>query len=329
MVGSHLASIKGLGMYVPKKILTNHDLSKIIDTTDEWIKTRTGISERHIAEEGQCSSDLGAEASREALKDAGILATDLDLIITATITPDMLFPSTACGIQAKIGAKCGAFDMAAACSGFPYALSIAESFIKSGIYKNILVVAAEVLSKFMNWKDRSTCVLFGDGSGAAVVSRGCDESHNIIGSYLGADGNEPDILKIPAGGSLLPPSIETVKENLHSLHMRGADVFKIAVKTMEEAVKKIIQKSNLTTKDIDCLIPHQANNRILCAVADRLNIPHEKVLMNVDRYGNMSGASTAVALYEASKQKKIKKSNYVVLVAFGGGLTWATNLIRW
>lgn len=328
MSGSYRAAITGLGAYLPEKVVTNFDLEKLVETTDEWIRTRTGIRERHVATPDQAASDLALPAAKEALKNAGLTPKDLDLIIVATISPDMVFPSSACYLQAKLGASCGAFDMAAACSGFPYAVAVAEGFVKSGLYKNVLVVGAEAITKFINWKDRSTCVLFGDGAGAAIVSRSTD-GHGILASYLGADGTQSEILQIPGGGSMFPPSEESVKNGLHFLKMQGPELFKIAVKTMEQAVLEVLKHENLTVNDIQCLIPHQANNRILQAVADRLEIPSEKVYINVDRYGNMSSASTAVALYEAVKSGTIKKGDYVVLVAFGGGLTWAANLIRW
>ncbi|HOE69207.1 MAG TPA: beta-ketoacyl-ACP synthase III [Candidatus Omnitrophota bacterium] len=328
MTAPYRAALTGLGAYLPEKVLTNFELEKMVETSDEWIRTRTGIRERHVAAPGQSSSDLALPAAREAIENAGLTVKDIDLIIVATISPDMLFPSTACYLQAKLGATCGAFDMAAACSGFPYAIAIAEGFVKSGLYKNVLVVGAEAITKFINWKDRSTCVLFGDGAGAAVVSRSRDD-HGILASNLGADGRESDILQIPAGGSMNPPTEETVKSGLHYLRMAGPELFKIAVKTMEQAVRNVLKHGNLEVKDIACLIPHQANNRILQAVSERLEIDPARVFINVDRYGNMSSASTAVALYEAVKTGAIKRGDYVVLVAFGGGLTWAANLIKW
>lgn len=328
MSAPYRAAITGLGAYLPEKVVTNFDLEKIVETSDEWIRTRTGISERRVASTDQASSDLALPAAQEALKNAGLTPQDLDLIIVATASPDMLFPSTGCYLQAKLGASCGAFDLAAACSGFPYAVAVAEGFVKSGLYKNVLAVGAEAITKFINWKDRSTCVLFGDGAGAAVISRSRD-GHGILASYLGADGSQSGILQIPAGGSMHPPSEETVKNGLHYLRMAGPELFKIAVRTMEQAVREVLKTENLQVSDIACLIPHQANNRILQAVADRLEIAPEKVYINVDRYGNMSSASTVVALYEAVKSGTIKKGDYVVLVAFGGGLTWAANLIKW
>jgi 3-oxoacyl-[acyl-carrier-protein] synthase-3 len=320
--------IRGLGAYLPEKVLSNFDLEKMVETTDEWIRTRTGIETRRIAAKGQSASDLGVEAAREALKNSGMTPADLDLIIVATITPDMYFPSTACNIQNKLGAKCGAFDMAAACSGFPYAVAVADGFIRSGIYKNILVVGAEVLSGFIDWTDRATCVLFGDGAGAAVLSRSTN-GHGIVANLLGSDGSQGPILQIPGGGSSCPPTAQSIQEKKHFLKMEGTEVFKVAVRTMDLAVRDLMAQAGLTIQDIDMLIPHQANIRILNAVAERLELPAEKVFINVEKYGNMSSASTAIALYEAVKHKKIKQGDNVVLVAFGGGLTWASTLIKW
>ena len=325
---SKRAGIIGMGVYLPPQKLTNFDLEKMVDTTDEWIRTRTGVQERRIAQKGESASDLGSRAAIAAIEDAKLTAEDIDLIVVATITPDMLFPSTACVIQSRIGAHCGAFDLAAACSGFPYALAVAEGFVRAGIYRNVLVIGAEVLSGFIDWKDRATCVLFGDGAGAAVVSE-VKDGHGISATYLGADGSQGDLLKIPGGGSRIPPSEESVKGGLHFLKMQGSEVFKLAVRRMEEAIGEVLRRGGLMPRDVDCLIPHQANLRILQAVSDRVGIPIEKVFVNVERYGNMSSASTVVALYEAVKQGKIKEGSNVVLVAFGGGITWASCLIKW
>lgn len=322
------AGIVGLGIHLPERVLTNFDLEKMVDTTDEWIRTRTGVRERRLASKGESASDLGARAALAALQDAKLTPQDIDLIIVATVTPDSFFPSTACVIQNRIGARCGAFDLAAACSGFPYALAVAEAFIRSGTYQNILVIGSEVLSGFIDWKDRSTCVLFGDGAGAAVVSE-VKDGHGIKATYLGADGAQGDLLKIPAGGSRIPPSEESVKSGLHYLKMQGSEIFKLAVRRMEEAIAEILKKGGLKAHQIDCVIPHQANLRILQAVAERVGVPLEKIFVNVEKYGNMSSASTVVALYEAVKEGKIKKGSNVVLVAFGGGLTWASCLIKW
>ncbi len=325
---NRFVGILGMGAYVPEKKLTNFDLEKIVDTSDEWIQTRTGIRERRIAEKGTPTSDLASKASLAALADAHVRPEDLDLIICATITPDMMFPATACVVQHKIGAKCPAFDLSAACSGFPYALTVAEGLVRAGSFRKILVIGAEVLSSFINWKDRSTCVLFGDGAGAAIVGE-VENGHGIISTYLGADGSLVDILKIPGGGSAIPTSIESLETGKHFMHMEGQDVFKSAVRAMENAVNVALKRAKIEINDVACLIPHQANIRILKAVADRVGIPEEKMFINVDRYGNMSAASTPVALYEAVQQNKIKKGDYVVLVAFGGGLTWASCVIKW
>ncbi len=327
-MSSKRAGIIGLGIFLPDKVLTNFDLEKMVNTTDEWIRTRTGVQERRIAKKGESASDLGSRAALAAIQDAKLTPQDLDLIIVATITPDMFFPSTACNIQNKIGARCPAFDLAAACSGFPYALAVAEGFIRSGMYRTILVVGAEVLSSFIDWKDRSTCVLFGDGAGAAIVSEVSD-GHGIRATYLGADGAQGDLLKIPGGGSRMPPSEETVRSGMHFLKMQGSEIFKLAVRRMEEAIGEVLKRGGLKSEDVDCVIPHQANLRILQAVAERVNIPLDKIYVNVERYGNMSSASTAVALYEAVKNKKIQKDSNVVLVAFGGGITWASCLVKW
>ncbi len=320
--------ILGLGAYVPEKIMTNHDLEKIVDTSDEWIQTRTGIKERRIAEAGTPTSELAAKAALEALESAKLKPTDLDLIILATVSPDMVFPSTACIVQNKIGAQCAAFDISAACSGFPYGLTIAEGLIRSGVYKHILVIGAEVISVYINWKDRSTCVLFGDGAGAAVLGEAKD-GHGILSTYWGSDGSQAKLLQIPAGGSAIPTSNESISQGLHYVQMEGSEIFKSAVRIMSDSVLEVIKRANMKLEDVDCLIPHQANLRILNAVSERIGIDPNKVYINLDRYGNMSAASTAVALYEAAKEGKIKKGSNVVLVAFGSGLTWAACAIRW
>lgn len=323
-----IASILGLGAYLPEKVLTNFDLEKMVETTDEWIRTRTGIRERRIAGKGVAASDLGAKASLEALKNSNLKPTDIDLIIVATATPDMTFPSTGCLIQQKIGAKCPAYDLSAACSGFVYALAMAESMVRAGTYRHVLVVGSEITSSFVDWTDRATCVLFGDGAGAAVIGAE-DHGHQILASYLGADGSQADILKVPAGGSMMPVTEEVLKERQQYLKMDGSEVFKTAIRTMEDAIEHVCGLAKITVSQIDCLIPHQANLRILNAVAERVKIPAEKVFINVDRYGNMSAASTVVALYEADKTRAIKKGSIVVLVAFGGGLTWGASVVRW
>ncbi|OGX34510.1 MAG: 3-oxoacyl-ACP synthase [Omnitrophica WOR_2 bacterium RIFCSPLOWO2_02_FULL_50_19] len=323
-----VAGIIGLGIYLPKKVLTNSDLEKMVDTSDEWIRTRTGISERRIADEKEVTSDLAANAARMALRDAKLEVEDVELIIVATISPDVPFPATSCIVQAKLGAKNAAcFDINAACSGFIHELTIAQQFVESGMYKNVLVIGVELLSRFIDWKDRSTCVLFGDGAGAAVVAP--VKTGGIIASYLGADGTKSGLLICPAGGSLHPASHKTVTEGLHFLKMQGNDVFKNAVRVMTGATAKVLHKAGLTTKDIDCVIPHQANIRIIEAIVERVGIPSEKVFVNVDRYGNMSAASAIVALYEAVKEGRVKKGDKVLLVAFGSGLVWGSCVIEW
>ncbi|MCM8778601.1 MAG: ketoacyl-ACP synthase III [Candidatus Omnitrophica bacterium] len=320
--------IVGVGAYLPERILTNYDLEKMVDTTDDWIITRTGIRERRIASDREAASDLGAKAAEEALKNAGLTPAEIELLICATITPDMLFPSTACFIQRKIKAKDAVcFDISAACTGYIYALNIAEQFLKNNTYKNALVIGTEKLSAITDWKDRSTCVLFGDGAGASVLRK--VKNGGIISSYLASDGEQVDLLKIPAGGSRMPASFYTLKERLHFLKMEGTELFKHAVKLMAEAAEKALNRAGLSCKDVTYLIPHQANIRILQAVAKKIGLPMEKIYLNIEKYGNMSSASTAVALYETVKFKKIKKGDIIVLVAFGSGLTWGATVIEW
>ena len=322
------AGILGLGCYLPPKKLTNSDLAKIVETSDEWIASRTGIRERRIASKEVATSDLGVEAARLAIKDAGLSPEDIDLIITATITPDMAFPATSCIIQDKIGAKNAAcFDINAACSGFVFTMVIAQQFVNSGLYDHVLVIGAEKLTSIVDWKDRSTCVLFGDGAGACVVGK--SEDRVIVSSFMGADGSGGHLLSVPAGGSRLPTTEDTVKDRLHFLKMGGNEVFKIAVRIMVEAATNAIKNAGLGLDDISLFIPHQANMRILLAVAKRLGVSQDKIFMNIEKYGNMSAASTAVALVEAAQENKIKKGEHVVLVAFGGGLTYGASVIKW
>ena len=322
------AGILGLGRYLPPKKITNADLEKMMETSDEWITTRTGIKERRIADKDVAASDLGVEAAKIAIKDAGLGAEDIDLIITATITPDMAFPATACIIQDKIGAKnAAAFDINAACTGFVFAIVIAQHFVNTGTYGNVLVIGTEKLTSIVDWTDRSTCVLFGDGAGACVVGK--TENRKILSSFMGADGSGGHLLSVPAGGSRLPATEDTVKDRLHFLKMEGNEVFKIAVRIMVDAANKAIKKAGLGVDDISLFIPHQANIRILMAVAKRLGVPENKIFMNIEKYGNMSAASTAVALVEASQENRIKRGDNVVLVAFGGGLTYGATVIKW
>lgn len=321
--------IVGTGSYLPLRVLTNADLEKMVDTTDEWIVTRTGIRERRIASDQECTSDMGAQAALRAMEQAGVRGEEIDLIICATLTPDMLFPATACLIQQKIGAKrAAAFDMEAACSGFLYALEIGQQFITSGTYETVLVVGAEKLSTIVDWEDRSTCVLFGDGAGAAIL-RSRTDSHGILTTCMGADGSQADILLMPAGGARFPASRETVSGRMHYLKMAGKEVFKNAVVAMQTAAQQALQKCNLTIHDITCVIPHQANIRILEALAERLDLPMERMYINLDRYGNMSAASVAVALDEAARAGRFQRGDVILMVAFGSGLTWAAAVVQW
>lgn len=321
--------ITGTGSYLPKKELTNFDLEKMVDTTDEWIRTRTGISKRRIADDKTATSDLATEAARIAINDAEILSEDIDLIIVATVTPDMGFPSTACIVQKNIGAKNAvAFDVEAACSGFLYALTIGEQFIKTGIYKNALIIGAETLSKIVNWKDRRTCVLFGDGAGAAVLQQ-VKEGFGILSNSLGSDGSKGNYLTQPAGGSRMPASIKTILDNLHYIHMDGREVFKFAVRIMAKSALEITKSTGYNMKDVAYMIPHQANIRIIEAVAKKINLTMDKVYVNLGNYGNMSVASIPVALDEAVKKGNIKSGDIIILVAFGGGLTWGSSVIKW
>lgn len=323
------AGIIGVGSYLPPKILRNADLEKMVDTSDEWIITRTGIKERRIAENDVATSDLAVEAAHKALAMAKLTPMDIDLIIVATVTPDMNFPSTACLVQDKLKAvNAAAMDIGAACSGFIYGLSIAQGFIASGMYKNILVIGAETLSKITDWQDRNTCVLLGDGAGAAVLQP-VPEGQGILSIYLGADGSAGDLLKLPAGGSRFPASHETVDKRMHYMKMSGNQLFKIAVKLMAESAQRALAQCGLTCEDVACLIPHQANIRIINAAAKRLGVPEEKIFLNIEKYGNISAASTIIGLDEAFKQNKIKSGDIVVLVAFGGGLTWGGCVIKW
>lgn len=321
--------ILGTGSYVPDKVLTNLELEKLVDTSDEWIVSRTGIKERRIASREQASSDLAFIAAQKALEKADISPEELDLIIVATVTPDHSFPSTASILQDKLGArKAGAFDLSAACSGFLYGLATGSQFIKTGVYKYVLVIGVETLSKITDWKDRNTCVLFGDGAGAAVLGP-VDEGYGFLSFELGSDGSGGNLLKQQAGGSRLPATEETVIQGLHYIQMAGSEVFKFAVKIMEQASIRIIDKAGLKKEDIDFLVPHQANLRIIDYAVKRLNLDNDKVIVNLDRYGNMSSASIPIALDEAIKEKKIKHGDNVILIGFGGGLTWGGTVIKW
>ncbi len=321
--------IWGMGKAVPDRVLTNEELEKVVDTSDEWIRTRTGISERRIVDEDTATSHLATRAARGALQQAQVRPCDLDMIIVATVTSDMLFPATACLLQDRLGADdAAAFDLGAGCSGFVYGLAAAEGFIKSGSASRVLVVGSEVLSKITDWEDRSTCVLFGDGAAAAVVGP-CRPPAGILATYLGADGSGGGVLNMPAGGSLRPASEETLQKRLHYIHMKGREVFKFAVRAMGDSAVEVARRAGIQLQDVDCYIPHQANIRIIESSANRLGIPMEKVYVNIDRYGNTSSASVPIALTEAQREGMVRPGDNVLMVAFGAGLTWAAAIVRW
>ncbi len=321
--------ITGMGSSIPDKVVTNDDLSKIVDTSDEWIRTRSGIRERRIVDENTATSDLCTEAAKKALIDANVNAKDIDLIIVATVTADMAFPSTACIVQKNIEAtNAAAFDMSVGCSGFLYGVATGANFIKAGVYKKVLVIGAEVLSKILDWEDRSTCVLFGDGAGACILEE-CNDGYGILSYDLGADGKSGHLLTQPAGGSRMPASHKTIDERLHYVHMEGKEVFKSAVRVMESTSLQALKKANMELEDIDFLIPHQANERIIKSAAKRLKISDDRVYMNLDKYGNMSSASIPIALDEAYRNGLIKKGDILLLVAFGAGFTWASVILKW
>ena len=326
------SSIKGIGSYVPDKILSNEDLSKIVDTSNDWIVSRTGIKERRIADRNIKTSDIAAEASKKALKMANMKPCDIDLLIVGTVTPDMSFPSTSCIVQNNLGIKKAAsFDISAGCAGFIYSLSVADSLIKSGQFKNALVVGVDVLSKITDYTDRSTCVLFGDGGGAVVLSSVVDDGsgRGILSTHIHSEGGHDDVLKLPAGGSSMPASIESIENHEHYIKMKGVELFKYAVNYLNDAAKEAIEYNNLNPEDIDLFVPHQANIRIIEATAKKLGFPIEKVFVNVNKYGNTSSGSIPIALDEAYRSGRIKEGDLVLINAIGAGLTWASSLIRW
>ena len=320
--------ILGTGSYTPKQVLTNADLENMVETSDSWIVERTGIRERRLAAPGEACSDLGVLAAQQALADADVQAAQLDLILVATCTGDSPLPSTASLIQHRLGAvKAAACDISAACCGFVYGLSVADAFVRTG-HRYVLVIGSEVMSSITDWTDRNTCVLFGDGAGAVVLGP-TEEDRGILSLHLHADGRFSDLICVPGGGSSLPPSERVVAERLHCVKMRGNETFKIAVKTMEEAIRESVAAQGLGIDDIDYLVPHQANIRILRAVGQRVGLPLDRIVINVDRYGNTSAASIPLALDEAVKNGTIQEGNMVVMAAFGAGLTWASGVMRW
>jgi len=323
------AYIKATGSFLPEKILTNKELESLVDTSDDWIISRTGIRERRLVADEVATSDIATKAAINALTKAKMTADELDLIIVATITPDMNFPSTACIVQKNINAtKAVAFDIGAACSGFIYGIVVASQFIVTGTYKNVLIIGAETLSKFVDWKDRNTCVLFGDGAGAVIMS-GTTSDFGLKAQYLGADGTGGEALTILAGGSRIPASAETIANRLHYIRMEGNEVFKFAVKVMASAAEEVARLAEIDKSEVDYLIPHQANVRIIDAARKRMGLEKEQVYINLDKYGNMSAASIPVALDEALEAKEIKTGDNVILVGFGAGLTWGACLFKW
>ena len=323
-------SIVGTGSYVPERVLTNEELSKSVDTTDEWITSRTGIKTRRIAAKDEHTSDMAARAALAAMEQANVKPEEIDLILLATASPDMIFPATACFVQTKLGAKNAAcLDVSAACAGFLFAVEIGQQFITSHTYDTVLVIGAEKLSSITNWTDRNTCVLFGDGAGALILQHRDAGAHGIIATHIGSDGNYSDILWMPGGGCRTPITAENAHQHLQTIHMSGKDVYKQAVVSMIDASKKALDKAGLTIEDITCVIPHQANVRIIEAIADRLKISIDRFFVNLDRYGNTSAAAVAIALDEANRSGRLKRGDYILMVVFGGGLTWSSTVIEW
>ncbi len=323
--------IRAIGVHTPERTLTNAELSKMVDTSDEWIKTRSGIAERRIAAPDENPSDMGAKAAAKALERAGLTPTDVDLLIVATMTPDVPFPSTACLLQAKLGLRrdIPCFDVSAACSGFVYALQVAKDMMRSGSYRRVLVVGTEKLSSVVDWSDRTTCVLFGDGAGAVLLETTAEKGVGLLGNILGADGNNAELLHCAGGGSAAPATADSLRGGKHFLRMNGKEVFRHAVRVMAESCERVLAKCDVKSEQVAWFIPHQANIRILEAVASQLNVGMDRFPSNLDRYGNTSAASIPLALEEAWKDGKIKHGDLVLIVAFGAGLTWGATLLRW
>ena len=323
------AKITALGTYVPPRVLTNRDLEKIVETTDEWILTRTGIRERHIVDKGVATSDLAAEAAKLALAQRGIDASEIEAIVVATVTPDMLFPSTACLVQHKLGAKgTWGFDLSAACSAFVYALQTGAQFVATGAHKKVLVIGADVMSSILDYTDRSTCILFGDGAGAVILEP-ADDGVGIIDFVHEIDGSGGCSLYMPGGGSLHPATHETVDQKMHFVHQEGQAVFKYAVRKMGEVCEKLLARNGFTADDIDCFIPHQANQRIITATADRVGLKPERVIINIDRYGNTTAGTIPLAMQTAREDGRLKKGDLVLLASVGAGFTVGATLLRW
>ncbi|MCS6797450.1 MAG: ketoacyl-ACP synthase III [Myxococcota bacterium] len=325
-----MSRIAGTGRYLPARVLTNHDLERMVDTSDAWIVERTGIRERRIAADGEHTSDMAAAAAREALASAGLSARDLDLILVATVTPDMPLPATAMFVQQKIGARndCPGFDLSAACAGFIYGLAVADQFVRGGAARHVLVVGVELLSRVLDWTDRSTCVLFGDGAGAVVVSPALGDGRGILSTTLYADGSLAPALCIPAGGSVEPATAATVAARRHFVRMEGSQIFKFAVRALAQATRTAIERAGVTPEEIEHVVPHQANLRILAAVAERCGIPWERFHLNIDRYGNTSSASVPIALDEAMREGRIRPGALVAMCALGGGIAWGGAVVR-
>jgi 3-oxoacyl-[acyl-carrier-protein] synthase-3 len=327
--GMRCAHVAGVGVHVPERIMPNAEFEKLVETSDEWIRTRTGIRERRVADASTATSDMGAAAATSALEKAGVTAEELDLVIVATFSGDCPYPSTACAVQRKIGAvNAAAFDVSAMCSGFVYALSIATQFVKTGAASNALIIGAEKLSSFMDYTDRTTCILFGDAAGAAVVTAS-GEGREVLGTWMGSDGNGYELLWQPAGGCVKPASAETVEAREHYLRMKGRDVFKIAVKKFQLGIRRAAEIAGWDLSEIDLVVPHQVNTRIIQAVVERLGIPEDRIVQNLDRFGNTSAASIPVALHEAIEDGRLKPGANVVFSAVGGGMTWGSAALKW
>jgi len=329
MSNQRSAVITGTGHYLPEKILSNHDFEKFLDTSDEWITTRTGIKHRHIVADGQATLDLAARAADLAIEDSGVSHDRIDLIIVATFTPEMPLPATACLVQHRLGIKdCAAFDLSAACSGFVYGLSIATQFIQASVYENVLVIAAEAMTRFTDYRDRTTCVLFGDGAGAAVLSAENETDRGVKYTKMAADGGGWELLYIPAGGSSRPSSQATVANRDHYIKLKGKEIYKFAVQKMQLLIADAMDKCSLGVDDIDLIVPHQVNQRIIDSACQRLGFPAEKVYVNIDRTGNTSAASIPIALDEVRRAGRISRSDTILMVAFGAGLTWSSALVK-